>query len=288
MHTDPAQRSESLDCRRPRPFPHHPSPQFPAGLSVRVSQGSPEKAMAPHSSTLAWKILDRGAWWAAVHGVAKSWTWLSSFTFTFHFHALEKEKATHSSVLASRIPGTKKKKKRIPGMGEPGGLLSMGSHRVRHDWSDLAAAAAGLTAYRPTMVFLWPLYFLKLDLGLKAWLFRSWIFLTRIRERWCYITWERRWEIGSYQQTRCPWNSGGGQECCSVLQKWGVMDINSACPLPWFLSFQLQPTLSQTCLVVSTLADGTVSETKPGLENGVICYQGNPLGLQSKKRNRFW
>ena len=76
--------------------------------------------------------MDGGAWKAAVHGVAKSRTWLSDFTFTFHFHALEKEMATHSSVLALRIPG----------MGEPGGLPSMGSHRVRHDWSDLAAAAA--------------------------------------------------------------------------------------------------------------------------------------------------
>ena len=64
-----------------------------------------------------------GAWWAAVHGVAKSRTRLSGFTFTFHFHALEKEMATYSSVLAWRIPGT----------GEPGGLPSMGSHRVGHD-----------------------------------------------------------------------------------------------------------------------------------------------------------
>ena len=76
--------------------------------------------------------MDGGAWCAAVHGVAKSWTWLSGFPFTFYFHALEKEMATHSSVLAWRIPG----------MGEPGGLLSMGSHRVGHDWRDLAAAAA--------------------------------------------------------------------------------------------------------------------------------------------------
>ena len=75
--------------------------------------------------------MDRGAWWATVHGVAKSQTRLSDFTFTFHFHALEKEMATHSSVLAWRIPGT----------GEPSGLLSMGLHRVGHDWSDLAAAA---------------------------------------------------------------------------------------------------------------------------------------------------
>ena len=80
--------------------------------------------MAAHSSTLAWKISwDRGAWWAAVHGVTKSRTRLNDFTFTFHFHALEKEMATHSSVLAWRIPG----------MAEPGGLPSMGSHRVRHD-----------------------------------------------------------------------------------------------------------------------------------------------------------
>ena len=67
--------------------------------------------------------MDRGAWQATVHGVAKSWKRLSDFTFTFLFHALEKEMATHSSVLAWRIPGT----------GEPGGLPSLGSHRVGHD-----------------------------------------------------------------------------------------------------------------------------------------------------------
>ena len=76
--------------------------------------------------------MDGGAWWAVVHGVSSSRTWLSNFTLTFHFHAFEKEMATHSSVLAWRIPG----------MGEPGGLPSMGSHRVGHDWSDLAAAVA--------------------------------------------------------------------------------------------------------------------------------------------------
>ena len=79
--------------------------------------------MAPHSSILPGKFYGRRAWWAVVHGVVKSWTRLNDFTFTFHFHALEKKMATHSSVLAWRIPGT----------GEPRGLPSMGSHRVRHD-----------------------------------------------------------------------------------------------------------------------------------------------------------
>ena len=76
--------------------------------------------------------MDGGAWSAAVYGVSQSRTGLSDFTFTFHFHALEKEMATHSSILAWRIPGT----------AEPGGLPAMGSHRVGHDRSDLAAAAA--------------------------------------------------------------------------------------------------------------------------------------------------
>ena len=76
--------------------------------------------------------MDGGAWWATVHGIAKSRTQLSEFTLTFHSDALEKEMATHSSVLACRIPGTE----------EPGRLPSLGSHRVGHDWNDLAAAAA--------------------------------------------------------------------------------------------------------------------------------------------------
>ena len=84
--------------------------------------------MAPHSSTLAWRI----PWTEEPGGLQSmgslSRTRLSDFTFTFHFYALEKELATHSSVLAWRIPGT----------GEPGGLPSMGSHRVGHNYSDLA------------------------------------------------------------------------------------------------------------------------------------------------------
>ena len=84
--------------------------------------------MAPHSSTLAWQI----PWVEEPGRLQSSRTRLSDFTFTFHLHALEKEMATHSSVLAWRIPGT----------GEPGRLPSVGSHRVGHDWSGLAAAAA--------------------------------------------------------------------------------------------------------------------------------------------------
>ena len=86
--------------------------------------------------------MDGGAWWAAVHGVVKSWTRLSDFPFTFHFPVLEMEMATHSSVLAWRIPR----------MAEPGGLLSMGSHRVGHDRSDLVAAAV---AYFKTSICLY-------------------------------------------------------------------------------------------------------------------------------------
>ena len=88
--------------------------------------------------------MDGGAWLAAVHGVAKSQTRLNNFTFTFYFHALEKEMATHSSVLAWRIPG----------MGEPHGLPSMGLHRVGHDWSDLACSYNCTTTSHSTCFFL--------------------------------------------------------------------------------------------------------------------------------------
>ena len=99
----------------------------------------------PHQYSCLENPMDGWAWCAAVHGVAKGRTRLSDFTFTFHFCALEKEMATHSSVLAWRIPGT----------GEPGGLPSLGSHRVGHNWGDLAAASyTWRRAWQPTLVFL--------------------------------------------------------------------------------------------------------------------------------------
>ena len=107
---------------------YHPSihPGFFEHLCAREGNGNPLQCSCLENP------MDGGALWAAVHGVARSRTWLNDFTFTFHFHALEKEMATHSSALAWRISGT----------GELGGLPSMGSCRVGHDWSDSAAAAA--------------------------------------------------------------------------------------------------------------------------------------------------
>ena len=110
-------------ARENKIFENHKEHTFPNLLLWRVLWIKSEKAMAPHSSTLAWKIP-----WMEEPGRLQSMgslsrTRLSDFTFTFQFHALEKEMATHSSVLAWRIPGT----------GEPGGLPSTGSHRVGHD-----------------------------------------------------------------------------------------------------------------------------------------------------------
>ena len=117
--------------------------------------------------------MDGGAWLAAVHEVAKSQTRLSNFTLTFHFYALEKEMATHSSVLAWRIPGT----------GEPGGLPSMGSHRVRHDWRDLAAPTAAAAAcnqnkYKLLMIFLLFLWLLYISYSFKHQLYGCLLWLS--------------------------------------------------------------------------------------------------------------
>ena len=105
-----------------------------AGFETSVSHQLPhgEGNGTPLQYSCLENPMDGGAWWAAVHGIANSRIRLSDITFTFHFHALEKEMATHSSVLAWRIPGT----------GEPGVLPSMGLHRVRHTWSDLAVSSS--------------------------------------------------------------------------------------------------------------------------------------------------
>ena len=112
-------------------LPHRDGMKMSSGATIHL-KGIPLNVISvlnwrrrwhPTPVLLPGKSHGRRAWWAAVHGVAKSRTRLSDFTFTFHFHALEKEMATHSSVLAWRIPGT----------GEPGGLPSMGSHRVGHN-----------------------------------------------------------------------------------------------------------------------------------------------------------
>ena len=124
-----------MSCAPPGDLPDPGiKPQFPVAPALQVDSLPLGHWEAPYIYTfssngtpLQYSCLenpmDRGAWRAAVHGVAEGRTRLSDFTFTFHFHALEKEMATHSSVLAWRIPGT----------GEPGGLPSMGSHRVGHD-----------------------------------------------------------------------------------------------------------------------------------------------------------
>ena len=148
--------------------------------------------------------MEGGAWWATVHGVAESRTQLSDFTFTFHFHALEKEMATHSSVLAWRIPG----------MGEPNGLLSMGSHRVGHDWSDLAAAAVWLVGFYFQECFalvvsdsVWPH-------GLSPTrLLRPWILQARILE----------WAAICYTRGSSP--NQGSNPCLLCLLNWQASSL---------------------------------------------------------------
>ena len=112
-------KASACNARDPAPIPG-------SGRSPGEGNGNPLQYSCLENS------IDGGAWWATVHAIPKSRTRLSDITFTFHFHALEKEMATYFSVLAWRMPGT----------AEPGGLPSMGSHRVRYDWSDLAAAGA--------------------------------------------------------------------------------------------------------------------------------------------------
>ena len=160
--------------------------------------------MAPHSSTLAWKIPwteEPGRLQST--GVAKSRTWLSDFTFTFHFHALEKEMATHSSVLAWRIPGTR----------EPGGLPSMGSHRVGQDWSDLAAAAAANTnRLRKVNITYTPLAPFK-DSWITFWFSNAeepqaiTSFLVLSEASWAYLSWRHSTDTSYFSSLHFQWRS---------------------------------------------------------------------------------
>ena len=136
------------------PLIHHlcaSLPWLPSSPSSSLFRAFTEQPLLTVHHTLQYSCLenpmDGGAWWAAVHGVAKSQTGLSDFTLIFHFPALEREMATHSSVLAWRIPGA----------GRGGSLMGcrLGSHRVGHDWSDLAAAAYTLQMLPPMLTKLY-------------------------------------------------------------------------------------------------------------------------------------
>ena len=165
--------------------------------------------------------MDGGAWWAAVHGVAKSRTRLSDFTFTFHFQALEKEMATHSTILAWRIPG----------MTEPGGLPSMGSHRVGRDWSDLAAAL-----YKAPQLWSFPPPPSRRQWGHPAWLMWSkW----RLRFTLCAQT--------------CPQPGVEGSET-------QLLGLQSLGPL---LGHQIPATMSYACLAVPCTLDVQIWPPKP-------------------------
>ena len=159
--------------------------------------------------------MDGGAWWAVVHGVAKSQTPLRDFTFTLHFHALEKEMATHSSILAWRIPGTE----------EPGGLPSMGSHRVGHNWSDLAAAAAeGRAIALHSSMLAWKMPWTEEPGGLKS------MGSLRVRHDWgtslsffTFMHWRRKW------QPTPVFSSGESQGQGSLVdcRLWGLTESDT-------------------------------------------------------------
>ena len=187
-------------------------------LFFGASKSLQRRKWQPTLVLLPWKNpMDGGGWLAAVHGVVKSLKGLKDFTFSFHFHALEKEMAPHSSVLAWRIPG----------MGEPGGLPSMGSHRVGHDWSNLAAAAAKSLQVVTAAIKLkdacsleeklWETYttYLKAETSLfqqrseaKAMVFSSshvWMWDFDYKDTWVLKNW--RFELWCWRLLRVFWTS---------------------------------------------------------------------------------
>ena len=174
-------------------------------MTVREGNGNPLQYSCLETP------MDGGAWWAAVHGVVKSRTQLRDFTFTFHFHALEKEMATHSSVGLEN-----------PGMSEPGGLPSMGSHRVGHDWSDLAGMlvlgkAVGWGDRLPdsTLIPCWPVSSPHLS---QPFLKRSTKIIT-VPTSECFLM--SRWAMDSKHWTQC-----GTQEMPISTTRTSTMMIN--------------------------------------------------------------
>ena len=191
--------------------------------------------------------MGRRAWWAAVYGVAKSWTWLSNFTFTFHFHALEKEMATHCSVFAWRIPGT----------GEPGGLPSLGSHRVGHDWSDLAAAACRMLCIRSTEFWrtksgnsvmyakYWELSFHSLSIIEMLWEViraRSTEFLRRIQ-----VLADKSHLNFSYQGFRCNFVLHRSALAPSFIYSLSSAFSSSLISSPWILCYTVYSSYQISC-----------------------------------------
>ena len=210
--------------------------------------------------------MDGGAWWAAFHGVAKSRTWLSDFTFTFHFHASEKEMATHSSVLAWRILG----------MGQPGELMSMESHRVGHDWSDLAAAASQLN--------IWKQHHLLLSCAYSQTGSEYHLMCVQITQVSCSVGW---WDLRfCIFHEICWWLedptlSGKGplQTCEATLRLFQLL-VNVVCwRWNWTLLYPRRG--SQVVLVVKNLpasaGDIRDSDSTPGLGRSSGEGDGNPL-----------
>ena len=143
------------------------------------------------------------AWWATVHGVAKSRTQLSDFTFTFYFHALEKEMATHFSVLAWRIPGT----------GKPGGLPSMGSHRVGHDWSKWLSSSSSSNLCWPSKLIMKPITITKTGKAQKC---QLWSYFRSIHN-FATVVINHIWTIFSAPRLKLDLSNHNTQGSCDKL-----------------------------------------------------------------------
>ena len=164
---DPWKKSHSQPRQHIKKQRHYFDDKGPSSQSYGKGNGTPLQYSCLENP------MDGRAWWAAVHGVATSQTQLSYFTLTFHFHALEKEMATHSSILAWRIPET----------GEPGELPSMESHRVRHNWSNLAVAAVKTIVF-PVVMYGCESWTIKKDEYQRTDTFELWCWRRLLRVPW--------------------------------------------------------------------------------------------------------